>query len=725
MFSLHTPIMLWGLAGLSLPIIAHLLRRGVAERFDFPAVWLLEQSSQDAAAGMRLWRYVLLFLRTLAIVLLVLAFARPQTTNPEGLNTQHSVAGQQAQTQSRADGDLTLILLDASRSMGQQLRGAGGDVWSQALVAGQRVITQLQAGKDRCQIWRLDGSIVPLLPKPTANLKAAQAALMAQPLPGAGGFDWQDAIDRAMDTLEARGGGRLVVITDRRLTIQATSKHPMDVRTVSLAEQGADNLAIVSVEVIEDEAISRVPIAGASGVVRAGLRWFGESNQMPRQATVELLIDGESVAVAQAALLADGETLVDLPVTWLAEGWRRLEARILSIDGRVEDSTRDALVADNQRRAGVYVREPVLVTVVPVADSLNTADAWVAALALSPHQDGRDRLRAQVIQADEPPSASDVYNADLRLSAVVVRVGGRDLPRAWRDWVSAGGRLIWWPGPGPRGPRKGLGAGSGIAATQDMDSPLIAGFTEQAVSSMADELNATGAVVGGLVGQVGLGDVFKDASRSHVWLRDTAGQPLVIHETWGDRGRLVRFDLSFAAVSRTGWLVPLMQQVAYELLPEVERPVESPVNQTMGLTGMDTSVIADDIGNVQLNLRGPRGELLPARSGRTGSGVWYAGFMPTQEGLYQLMRGDRTLAAAVATASAEESDLMGQHKLLAIRWASRDAGARAAAQVSESKNVTLEGLTQPGVVAWWPLCLAAAGLVMLIELLLSGKAVAG
>lgn len=734
MLSLYAPIMLWGLAGLSLPVVAHLLRRGVAERFDFPAVWLLEQSSKDAAAGARLWHYLLLFLRTLAIALLVFAFARPQTTNPEALNVRGA-----ATEQSESQSNLTLILLDASGSMRQKVGDAGSgeaSCWDEAIVAAQRVLDQLQAGKDRCQIWRLDGSITPLLPAPTANLKTAHAALLVQSSltgepgdfpgglrgAGAGAVDWGQVVGRGLDMLEASGGGggRLVVITDRALAVEVASKKPIDVRTVSLVQRSADNLAMVSVRAVDEQSI-----AGAPGVVRVGLRWFGESQHAPKKATIELLIDGASAAVARGDVFTNGsEASIDLPVIWpgaintksgTKSGYRRLEARLLSVDG-LAAPVNDAIAADNQRRAGVYVHGPVQVTVVPANDATTPADAWVAALALSPHQDGRDRLRARVSQVDAPPTSNDANN-------VVMRIGGQGLPEAWRDWIQAGGRLISWASP-----RKEALGDSRIATTQP-DSPLVAGFTTQAVASMADGLNAVGAGRTGAL--LKSGDRFNDALSADVWLRDSAGQPLVVHEVMGDRGRRVRFALSFEAVSRTGWFVPLLQQAVAELAPDSGRLMEVPVNQALRLTGIDPSMNQGSTEQTQTELFntvgvvGPDGQVLSARSGRTASGVWYAGLVPVQEGLYQLLRGDHVLAAAVATASVEESDLTDQHEPLTIQWASRGLEGQASARIRASTSVTLDGLGEPAVFEWWPLCLAAAGLVMLVELLLSGKAVAG
>ena len=72
---LNTP-MLWGLAGLALPLLAHLLTRKRFERVQWAAMQFLELE-RDARRRVRIEELQLILLRMLMVGLLVVALSRP------------------------------------------------------------------------------------------------------------------------------------------------------------------------------------------------------------------------------------------------------------------------------------------------------------------------------------------------------------------------------------------------------------------------------------------------------------------------------------------------------------------------------------------------------------------------------------------------------------------------------------------------------------------------
>ena len=71
------PLTLFAALGVALPILAHLLNRQKVKRTDWAAMQVLNRNVRVRSRQIRLRDLLLLCLRCLALLLLVLAFARP------------------------------------------------------------------------------------------------------------------------------------------------------------------------------------------------------------------------------------------------------------------------------------------------------------------------------------------------------------------------------------------------------------------------------------------------------------------------------------------------------------------------------------------------------------------------------------------------------------------------------------------------------------------------
>jgi hypothetical protein len=71
------PIFLWFLPLISIPIIIHLLAKRKSKLIEFPSLKFLKLMEQDALKKFNLKQLILLIIRTLMILLILLAFARP------------------------------------------------------------------------------------------------------------------------------------------------------------------------------------------------------------------------------------------------------------------------------------------------------------------------------------------------------------------------------------------------------------------------------------------------------------------------------------------------------------------------------------------------------------------------------------------------------------------------------------------------------------------------
>jgi hypothetical protein len=99
-----SPHYLWFLSLISLPVIIHLLAKQKSKQIDFPSLIFLKQLEQDSLRKFNIKQLILLIIRTLMILLIILAFARPnlETGDGFGFNTEAV--------------DLLLIILDNTAS---------------------------------------------------------------------------------------------------------------------------------------------------------------------------------------------------------------------------------------------------------------------------------------------------------------------------------------------------------------------------------------------------------------------------------------------------------------------------------------------------------------------------------------------------------------------------------------------------------------------------------
>jgi uncharacterized membrane protein YobD (UPF0266 family) len=194
------PAFLIGLAAASLPILIHLLNRRRLQRIQFPAVRFILLSQKRISRSYRLRHWLLLALRTLAVVLLVLLLANPIFQTGAGL---FAGGGPVA----------AVVVLDNSLSM----RWSGdGNGFKQAKEAARLLISALNDG-DRAALLPTQISV-----KETFRLKGQRDVLLREldAIEIADGTaNLAAALDKAYELLsEPAGQKEIRLITDMGLT---------------------------------------------------------------------------------------------------------------------------------------------------------------------------------------------------------------------------------------------------------------------------------------------------------------------------------------------------------------------------------------------------------------------------------------------------------------------------------------------------------------------------
>src|SRR5437867_9053871 len=160
--TLTNPWMLAALAAVGLPVFIHFLTRARPRRIAFPPFKFLVEACAGQQAVHRLRTIILLSIRTLAVLALVLLFARP-FLKPSGLANSTEAARR------------SVLVIDASLSMRAVQQGV--PLFTRAQAEAADVLRSLKTGSDAAII--LAGSTPkPLLPALSRNIAALHDELV-------------------------------------------------------------------------------------------------------------------------------------------------------------------------------------------------------------------------------------------------------------------------------------------------------------------------------------------------------------------------------------------------------------------------------------------------------------------------------------------------------------------------------------------------------------------
>jgi hypothetical protein len=197
--NLHNALMLFGLAGVAIPILIHLLNRRRYDVVDWGAMQFL-QVREATRRRFLLEEILLLLLRMGLIAVLVYALAGPYSDRP-----MLPRAGD------RPPRDVVLIL-DGSASMGYQGTGRSAHEAAQEWVRG--FLDDLPAGS-AVAILQAKQQVVPIVGELSHDLDRVRERLDRVPLPS-GACDWPGAVQAALTILEKsqRTEREIVMLSD-------------------------------------------------------------------------------------------------------------------------------------------------------------------------------------------------------------------------------------------------------------------------------------------------------------------------------------------------------------------------------------------------------------------------------------------------------------------------------------------------------------------------------
>lgn len=195
-------IFLPALAAAVLPILIHLFTRRRLKHVKWPSLRFLREIQKKQMKRMKLRQILLLILRTLILLLVIGAFARPAIRGVFG-----GGAGAHENT-------AVALLIDRSYSMSQE--AAGVDLFVRAKHMAGDILTMLEEG-DELLIVPFDKKAYPLTDKPTRFISGAQETVDSLELSDSGTDVW-NAISTAIEKLDESKllHKEIYVLTDNR-----------------------------------------------------------------------------------------------------------------------------------------------------------------------------------------------------------------------------------------------------------------------------------------------------------------------------------------------------------------------------------------------------------------------------------------------------------------------------------------------------------------------------
>jgi hypothetical protein len=250
--SFLNPILLAGLAAVSIPVIIHLLNRRKFQRVEWAAMRFLKTSVDQNQRRMRVEDLLLLALRCLLVALLALALARPALkTNAAGL------------LGARVTG---VLILDNSASMA----ATDGATTRMALArqAAEEIIASLPRGSALAVSLASD-VVRPVLPEPTHDLNLVRKVIREAPVVDRA-TDLLPALQQAVDQLKARNQLRkeIFLVTDHQALGWRSSAEITRLLEAARRERLNIHLVLVGEPIQANLGVSRLRIA--SGLTPVG-----------------------------------------------------------------------------------------------------------------------------------------------------------------------------------------------------------------------------------------------------------------------------------------------------------------------------------------------------------------------------------------------------------------------------------------------------------------------
>lgn len=529
--SFLNPWFLIGALSLVIPVIVHLVRRERARRTPFPSLLFLRQIPQKSVRRRRLRHLLLLAVRCLALLLLVLAFARPFT--PE-----------LAETGTAERGRNLVIVLDTSYSMQY------GDRFDRARREARSVIASAHP-EDRIALMTFSEGYE--LVRPLSEHHEPLLSDLNEIRPTLRATDYGQALRGAEGVLaEAEGRENVIVlISDFQASGWDRTRDPFPLNgrliPIDVARDESTNLACTDIGL---SPVVYAPKYEESLLVK--ITNFSDQRQSTR---VRLWLNGHPIGEHRLELDARARRVVEFTGFALLEGSNRgvieIDDDALSVDNRfffvIEKADPLAVLGLESMRGESFYLEQALAVSRNHPYALLVKPAGRASPA--------DLERANIVILNDVPQMSEAMIS--RLTRWVERGGGLLVALGRRVTAKTFNRAFARLSPARLEGRVGPNRAFELLAQFDARHPIFAPFAGPRSGNFS---------------QVRFYGHIRAAAKeaSTVLARLSSGDPLLVEQSLG-RGRVVLFtsslDTSWNDLPLSPMYVPLIHQLLGSLHP--------------------------------------------------------------------------------------------------------------------------------------------------------------
>ncbi|MCA9061798.1 MAG: BatA and WFA domain-containing protein [Planctomycetaceae bacterium] len=409
---LVNPWLLAGLAGISLPVIAHLLSRRRYDVVEWAAMQFLIPDRRTRRR-LKLEELLLLCLRIALICLLVFAAARPLM--PSGWLWGYHSGGSRS----------VILVIDGSNSMS---RSDGLRTLHQSAVHKAAEFLQTLSAGDSVALIDARDQPRPVIESPLQDLTVVREHLDSLPRP-AGAGDLQAAVERAIaiSARSSEASREIVVFTDR----QRCSWKPDDAAALLRLDDLMQFPSVRPRVWVVDVGNHLVPMSHNIAVGELSAREVTVPGY-PIQVLIPVMNNAETDQHVGLQILVNGQRLAEhrqeMVIPPRATEQASIELRLqtpgthlISVEASTAD---DAIATDNISHVAVHVAPAVpvlLINGLPASDDLDT-ETFFASLALSPPGNTTPWVDAHVVDA------SRVTPMDLAAAKVIIIADAATLP---------------------------------------------------------------------------------------------------------------------------------------------------------------------------------------------------------------------------------------------------------------------------------------------------------
>lgn len=427
------PALLWGTGLAATPLILHLLFRRKYRQMNWAAMkWLLDAMKKNHRR-LRLEQWLLLAVRTLLILLVVLAMARPALDSPNPLLAAASSSAVH-----------NVIVFDNSMSM---LHTAGTQSrWERAKGLAQAILDDSQKG-DLASLVVMGMPATAVVGDASPYLVAVSEEIDAI-TPQHGVAEIEPAMDLVSQILAKSSASRkrVYLITDMQRHTWMGSKETTQVsdlaeklRSISSTAQfqildvgtEAGNVAVTAVEQSEPVAVAR-----RATIIRADITNFTQTVQNDIRA--EILVDGQVEGTQRLDLPAGETRAVNFGLTFTEQGERVIEVRTQA----------DGLPADDHRWLVAPVRNSLSVLLIdgqPSGEPFRSETDYLR-VALSPEdEDGQPGLIRAEVRLESDLLDANLDEWDMVALCNVSQLTASELA-VLQDYLNRGGGVLFFLG---------------------------------------------------------------------------------------------------------------------------------------------------------------------------------------------------------------------------------------------------------------------------------------